>query len=95
MTSQEHGQNTSAVEITNISKHGVWILTHGQELFMAHNDFPWFQDQTVSSISNVEEQAPGHYYWPDIDVDLSIETIKHPERFPLKAKKTKATQEAA
>jgi len=35
---------------------------------------------------NVEEPMPGHFYWPNLDVDLSIESIEHPERFPLKAK---------
>ncbi len=50
---------------------------------MSYADFPWFKDQTVKTIINVEEQAPGHFYWPDIDVDLSIESIEHPDRFPL------------
>ncbi|MGZ9125441.1 MAG: DUF2442 domain-containing protein, partial [Candidatus Binatia bacterium] len=29
---------------------------------------------------------PCHFYWPDLDVDLSEEIIAHPARFPLKAK---------
>lgn len=28
----------------------------------------------------------GHFYWPDIDVDLDLKIIRHPERFPLQAK---------
>jgi hypothetical protein len=52
---------------------------------MSYEDFPWFKDQPVTSILNVEEQSPGHFYWPDIDVDLTAEIIEHPERFPLKA----------
>ncbi|MEN8180825.1 MAG: integron cassette protein, partial [Pseudomonadota bacterium] len=32
--------------------------------------------------------SPGHYYWPEIDVDLTKEIIEHPERFPLSAKIT-------
>ncbi|GMR09167.1 MAG: DUF2442 domain-containing protein [Gammaproteobacteria bacterium] len=84
MSSLAHGSNTSVVEVTHISAHGVWLLTHGKELFMSYEDFPWFRDQAVKSILNVEEQSPGHYYWPDIDVDLTEEIIKHPERFPLK-----------
>ena len=81
-----HGNNTSVVEVTHISTHGVWLLTHNKELFMSYDDFPWFKDQTVKSIINVEEQSYGHFYWPDIDVDLTEETIENPERFPLKAK---------
>ena len=44
------------------------------------------KDAPVGKILNVEEPAPGHFYWPDLDVDLSEEIIAHPERFPLKAK---------
>lgn len=83
-----HGNNTLAVEITNISTHGVWLLAHNKELFMSYDDFPWFKDQAVKSIINVEEQSPNHFYWPDIDVDLTEKMIEHPERFPLKAKST-------
>ena len=86
MNSQLLGENTSQIEVTNISNHGVWILCDDKELFMSYEDFPWFKDEPIRKILNVEEITPGHLYWPDIDVDLSIEIIEHPERFPLKAK---------
>ena len=85
MNSLTHGKSTSKVEITNISSHGVWILSADKELFMSYEDFPWFKDKTVKEIVTVEEQSPGHFYWPEIDVDLTIESIEHPERFPLKS----------
>ena len=88
MSSLAHGTNTSAVEVTNISAHGLWLLTHNKELFMSYEDFPWFKDQTVKSLVNVEEQSPGHFFWPDLDIDLTEQIIEHPERFPLKAKST-------
>jgi len=85
MNSLMLGNNTLAVEVTNISSHGVWLLAHNKELFMSYADFPWFKDQPIKSILNVEEQSPNHFYWPDIDVDLTAEMIEHPNRFPLKA----------
>ena len=87
MNSLAHGNSTLVVEVTNISSHGVWLFYNDKELFMSYDEFPWFKDQPVKSIINVEEQSSGHFYWPDIDVDLTIETIEHPERFPLKSKK--------
>ena len=74
------------VEVTNISNYGVWLFYNDKELFMSYEEFPWFKDQPVKSIFNVEERSSGRFYWPDIDVDLTIEAIKHPERFPLKSK---------
>jgi len=54
-----------------------------KELFMSYEDFPWFKDVPLRKILNVEEPHPGHFYWPDLDVDLTVETIEHPERFPI------------
>jgi len=85
MSSLQHGNDTSLVEVTHISSHGVWLLAHGKELFMSYEDFPWFKDQAVKTIINVEEPSPGHFYWPEIDIDLTEEIIEHPEKFPLQA----------
>ncbi|MCP4622469.1 MAG: DUF2442 domain-containing protein [bacterium] len=86
MSSQALGKNTLEVEVTNISSHGIWLLTREKELFIPYEEFPWFKDAQVGNILNVEEPTPGHFYWPDLDIDLGIESIEHPERFPLKAK---------
>lgn len=80
------GEDTSRVEVTNISKHGIWLLNLDKELFLSYEDFPWFKDVSVGKILNVEEPSPGNFYWPDLDVDLEIESIEHPDRFPLTAK---------
>lgn len=74
------------VEITHISRNGIWLLAGDKEQFMAYADFPWFKDASVGKILDVEEPRPGHFYWPDLDVDLTEEIIQHPERFPLRAK---------
>ena len=86
MSSSGPGKSTSEVEVTNISTHGIWLLVRERELFMSYDDFPWFRDQPVKSIFKLEEQTLGHFYWPDIDVDLTEEMIEYPERFPLAAK---------
>lgn len=86
MSSSALGTSTSQVEVTHISSHGVWLLAGGHELFMPYEQFPWFKDAAVAQILNVEEASPGHFYWPDLDVDLTEEIISHPERFPLTAK---------
>ena len=86
MNSRALGKNTSEIEVTNISSHGVWLLAGAGELFMSYEDFPWFKDVPVGKVLNVQEPTPGHFYWPDLDVDLTAEIIEHPERFPLKSK---------
>ena len=85
MRSAEPGESTSAAEVTNISKHGFWLLLGERELFLPFREFPWFAGAPVAAILNVEWPHPHHLYWPDLDVDLAVESIEHPERFPLVA----------
>jgi Protein of unknown function (DUF2442) len=75
--------STPKAEITNLSRHGFWLLLDERELFVPFAEFPWFSQATVSAILNVERPHPGHLYWPDLDVDLAEESIEHPERYPL------------
>jgi len=76
------------LEVTNISKDGFWLLLEGRELFLSFGDFPWFQRAAVGAILNVEQPHSGHLYWPDLDVDLAVESIEHPERYPLVSRVT-------
>jgi len=80
------GRNILEVEVTNISNHGLWVLTQNKELFLSYENFPWFKNKTIDNITKVESFGQGHLYWEDLDVDLSLEMIEHPERFPLQAK---------
>jgi hypothetical protein len=78
-----------AVKVTRVSEDGFWLLVGDEELMLAFAEFPWFKDATIKSIkqlSDVEWPSPDHLYWPLLDVDLSIESIRHPECFPLVSK---------
>ena len=76
-------QFTRLPEITNVSRHGFWILLGNEELVVPFAQFPWFKKTTIEQLSNVEWPTPGHLYWPDLDVDLAVESIRHPAAFPL------------
>ena len=83
MKSAALGLSTSPVEVTNISRHGIWLLLEDEELFLPFSNFPWFQNAVIGKILNVELPSSNHLYWPELDVDLAVESIRHPERFPL------------
>ncbi|MEI8031986.1 MAG: hypothetical protein WCH05_01370 [Chlorobiaceae bacterium] len=34
----------------------------------------------------VEEPRRNHYYWPELDIDLTLDIIEHPENYPLKSR---------
>ena len=79
------GTSTS-VEVTNVSEHGFWILLDDQKLFLPFAKFPWFREATVAAISRVERVQAHHLYWPNLDVDLSVDSIENPEKYPLEAR---------
>lgn len=86
MRSAKHGRRTSEVEVTNVSLHGLWILIANRERFVGFDRFPWFLDAPIGAVLDVRLEGPGHLYWPKLDVDLAVESIDHPERFPLVSK---------
>ena len=83
MKSTEPGASTSGVELVNVSQHGFWLLFDEAERYLAFDVFPWFRDATIGQLGRIERPCPGHLFWPDLDVDLSVESIDHPESFPL------------
>src|SRR5881409_1450249 len=83
MKSALRGKSISEVEVTNVSQHGFWLLVSGRELFLPFDRFPWFKDAPVGKLLRVEQPHPTHLYWPGLDVDLAVESIEFPERFPL------------
>lgn len=66
-----------------VSKHGFWLLLGEEELFVPFSEFPWFREAAIGKLLNVEWPQPHHLYWPDLDIDLAVDSVRHPERFPL------------
>lgn len=84
MKSKQRGENISQAEVTHISPKGFWILLGEREIFVSFVEFPWFLDAPVRKIHHLEWRSEDHLYWPDLDIDLSVRSIEHPEEFPLK-----------
>lgn len=77
------GTDILTAEVTHISRHGFWLLLENEELLMPFEQFPWFRRATVEQLSRVERPTENHLYWPDLDIDLSVESIRTPAAFPL------------
>jgi hypothetical protein len=75
-------RNISQVEVTNVSKHGFWLLLDDEELFLPFTEFPWFKDASIGKLLNVERLRPHHLYWPGLDVDLAVRVDSPPRTVP-------------
>ena len=80
----ERGTGTSKIEISHISSHGIWIYVKGKEYFLSYKGFPWFKDARLSEIQNARLIHGQNLRWEDLDIDLALESLDHPERYPLR-----------
>ncbi|NCU32074.1 MAG: DUF2442 domain-containing protein [Candidatus Moranbacteria bacterium] len=83
MTLKSPGKNISKVEVNNISSFGIWILLKGREYFLSYANFPWFKEATLAQIQNVELHHEDHLRWPDLDVDLHLDSLTNLEQYSL------------
>ena len=84
---KKHGKNTlEQPRVLNIDPFGVWILVNGSEYFLEHEKFPWFVDAKISDIFELKQPHLDHLRWDSLDVDLDLQSLKNPEKYPLIAR---------
>lgn len=77
------GKNTSVSEVTDISPFGIWILHQGKEYFLSYEVFPWFKEAPIGKVFHLVEEGAEHLRWPELDIDLSLDSIRDPGAYPL------------
>jgi hypothetical protein len=85
------GARILAPEVTHVSEYGLCLLMDGRERFLDFNRFPWFREAPVRAVFNVRRPSHDHLRWPDLDVDLELDSLDHPERYPLVSRVLSAT----
>jgi len=77
--------NTNAISasVLMINNQGIMISVEGNDYFLSYNRLPWLKDATVRNILNIKMSGKNAVEWPDLDIDLEIDSLKHPERYPL------------
>lgn len=83
MRSSRPGTSISAVELSKISPDGIEILVDGRTLCLPFEEFPWFRAAAPTQLARIERSDAEHLYWPELDVDLTLDSIEHPDRYPL------------
>jgi hypothetical protein len=66
-----------------VSAHCFWILLGDEELAVPFSEFPWFKKATIEQLSDVQRPTEDLLYWPQLDIDLAVQSIRDPEAFPL------------
>ena len=85
-TSKNNSDSTSA-NVLMINSQGIMIQVMGHDYFLSYNRVPWMRDAAIKSVLNVQMCGPEAIEWPDLDVDLEVDSLRHPERYPLLIKR--------
>ena len=75
--------NAISASVLMINNQGIMISVKGNDYFLSYNRVPWMKDATVRNILNIKMSGKNAIEWPDLDIDLEIDSLKHPERYPL------------
>lgn len=77
------GKPILEVEIVSIGVDGFTLSLGDERLFLGHADFPWFAGVAAAQLRDVLRPSADHLYWPSLDIDLSVASIRDPAAFPL------------
>ena len=86
-TTLDHSLQPTSVSVLMISAQGMMLSVLGQDYFVSCNRVPWLREARVSSALNVRMAGTNAIEWPELDVNLEIESLQHPERYPLVMKR--------
>jgi hypothetical protein len=78
----------TSVSVRSIMPDGIFISVLGRDYYLSFDRLPWFRNAKVSDIMNVSMVGTIGIRWDNLDVDLEIDSLIYPERYPLIMKRT-------
>ncbi len=84
---RDNTQSTSA-SVLMINAQGMLISVRGEEYFVSYARVPWLRKASIVSALNVCVSGRDSIEWPDLDIDLEVDSLRHPERYPLIMRRT-------
>jgi len=78
---------STSVSVLMINGQGIMISVGGQDFFLSYNRIPWMREASINDVLNVQMCGSEAIEWPNLDVDLEIDSLRHPERYPLLIKR--------
>ena len=79
--------NSTLADVLMINDRGIMLSVQGEDYFLSYNRVPWMRDATINEVLDVRMSGNNAIEWPKLDVDLEIESLRHPERYPLLIKR--------
>ncbi len=75
-------RRTEIVRCHCIDPTGFHLLIDGTEYFVPFEDYPRFKQAKLSEIFNMQRLSPDQFHWPDLNIDIELDALKAPEKYP-------------
>ena len=72
-----------SADVLMINDRGIMLSVQGEDYFLSYNRVPWMRDATINEVLDVRMSGKNAIEWPKLDVDLEVDSLRHPERYPL------------
>ncbi|MDR0995667.1 MAG: DUF2442 domain-containing protein [Tannerella sp.] len=79
----ENNSQSTSVSVLMINAQGILISVQGDDFFVSYERMPWLRNARVADILDVHICGRTAIEWKALGLDLEIESLKHPERYPL------------
>lgn len=86
-TTLKNNISSTSADVLMINDRGIMISVQGEDYFLSYNRVPWMRDATINEVLNVRMSGKNAIEWPKLDVDLEVDSLRHPERYPLLIKR--------
>ena len=86
-TNSKQNTKRTSVSVRSIMPDGILLTVFDNDYYLSYNRLPWFKHAKISDIFNVEMIGDDAIRWDTLDVDLEIDSLKYPERYPLVMKR--------
>ena len=73
----------SSVSVLMINDKGIMLSVKGNDYFISYNRMPWIKNASITDALNVQMSGRNAIEWPTLNIDLEIDSLKHPKRYPL------------
>ena len=73
----------SSVSVLMINDKGIMLSVKGNDYFISYNRMPWIKNASIMDALNVQMSGRNAIEWPTLNIDLEIDSLKHPKRYPL------------
>jgi len=86
-TNLKKSSKHTSVSVRSILPDGIFISVSEKDYYVSYDRLPWFRNAKISDIFNVKMCGNEGIRWDTLDVDLEIDSLKYPEKYPLVIKR--------